>query len=92
MRVNVSQDVTRGPDYNIATNVIFDNKRGGTYKEKSFLRSALCQRPTISEEEDAAVGQIAVLYGRGSASSDHKLIVQDVGNDKVVQEILIEIS
>ena len=39
--VNVSQDVTRGPDYNIATNVIFDNKRGGTYKDRSFLRSAL---------------------------------------------------
>ena len=82
-RVNVTQDVTRGPDFNIVTNVIFDNKRGGTFKERSFLRSALCQLP---DKQD----QLAVLYGRGSAQSDHKLIVQELGSEKLVQAISIE--
>ena len=31
-----------------------------------------------------------VLYGRGSAHSDHKLVIQEVGNEKVVQEIPVE--
>ena len=81
-RVNVSEDVTRGPDFQVSTNIIFDNKRGGSYKDRSFLKSTLCQRP-------GQEGQVLVLFGRGSAQNDHKLIVQEVGTEKVVQEIHI---
>jgi len=80
-RVNLSEDVTRGPDFHIRTNIIFDNKHGGSYKERSFLRSTMCQR-----EE----GQLRVLFGRGSAQHDHRLVVQEVGNEKILQEIPIE--
>ena len=66
-RVNVSEDVTRGPDFQVSTNIIFDNKRGGSYKDRSFLKSTLCQRP-------GQEGQVLVLFGRGSAQNDHKLI------------------
>merc|ERR1712020_186149 len=82
-RVNISEDVTRGPDFQVSTNIIFDNKRGGSYKERSFLRTTLCQSP-------AQEGQVLVLFGRGSAQSDHKLIVQELGSEKVLQEIDIK--
>ena len=77
-RVNISNDAVQGPDFQISTNFVFDNKRGGSYKERSFLRSQLF------EKQD---GQVLVLFGRGSATSDHKLIVQEVGSDKMIQEI-----
>lgn len=82
-RVNVSRDVTQGPEYHMKMNIIFDNKKGGTYKEKSFLKSVLCQKP------DGDDGQLIVLHGRGSGHSDHKLMVQEVGNDRVMQEVNI---
>ena len=85
-RINVSQNVTQGPDYQISTRVIFDNKKGGTYKEKSFLRSVICQKPGTEENQS---GQMVVLYGRGSAQKDHKLIVQEVGSDRVMQEVAV---
>ena len=30
------------------------------------------------------------MYGRGSAHTDHKLVVQEVGNDKILQEIPVD--
>jgi E3 ubiquitin-protein ligase RFWD3 len=83
-RLNVSEDATLGPDYHIVTSMVFDHRRGGSFKERAFLRSALCQKPGGDE------GQIVALYGRGSAQTDHRLIVQEVGSDKVLQEIPIE--
>jgi len=85
-RVNVSQNVTQGPEYQISTRIIFDNKKGGTYKEKSFLKSVLCHKPGTDGTQG---GQMLVLYGRGSAHKDHKLIVQEVGSDRVIQEVSI---
>ena len=46
-RVNISTDVTQGPNYQVSSNPIFDNKRGGSYKERSFLRSTICQGQII---------------------------------------------
>ena len=82
-RINVSTDVTQGPEYQLSTRIIFDNKKGGTYKDKSFLKSILSSKPGGEQ------GQMMVLFGRGSAQKDHKLIVQEVGSDRVIQEINI---
>ena len=46
------------------------------------MRSTICQG-----QRD---GQNLILYGRGSAHNDHKLIVQEIGSGKVLQEIKIE--
>lgn len=81
-RVNISTDVTQGPNYQVSSNPIFDNKRGGSYKERSFLRSTICQGQSD--------GQNLILYGRGSSHNDHKLVVQEIGSGKVLQEIKIE--
>ena len=81
-RINISVDVTK-PEFSIRTNVIFDQKKGGSYKERSFLRSILSTKP-------GSENQMLVMYGRGSAQSDHKLVVQELGSDRVVQEINIE--
>ena len=35
-------------------------------------------------------GQNLILYGRGSSHNDHKLVVQEIGSGKVLQEIKIE--
>ena len=81
-KVNVSQDVTQ-PQYSIRTNIIFDQKKGGSYKDRSFLRSILCSKPRVED-------QLLVIFGRGSSSRDHKLVVQELGSERVVQEISIE--
>ena len=83
-KVNVSEDVTN-PTFSIRTNIIFDQKKGGSYKERSFLRSILSSKP--GSEENALV-----MYGRGSGHKDHKLVIQEVGSgsDRVLQEISIE--
>lgn len=79
-RINVSTNVTQGPEFRLSHSVIFDNKKGGSYKEKSFLKSVLCPKP-------GSEGQMLVLYGRGSGKSDQKLIVQEVGSERVIQEV-----
>ena len=83
-KINVSEDVSN-PKYSIRTNIIFDQKKGGSYKERSFLRSILSSKPGSDEHA-------VVLYGRGSGHKDHKLVVQEVGSgsDRVLQEISIE--
>ncbi len=82
-RINVAQDVTQGPEYQIRTRIIFDNKKGGTFKEKTFLRSVLSRKACSKDH------QMTVLFGRGSGKTDHKLIVQEVGSDRVLQEVPI---
>ena len=81
-KVNVSQDVTQ-PEFSIRTNIIFDQRNGGSYKERSFLRSILCSKPNMED-------QLLVIFGRGSSSRDHKLVVQELGSERVLQEISIE--
>ena len=49
------------------------------------MKSALCHKPGTKQDG----GQMVVLYGRGSAQKDHKLIVQEVGSDRVIQEVNI---
>ena len=80
IRINVSEDVSR-PDFQISANVILDNSRGGSYTDRSFLRPSIFSKPGSQGQ------QMMIAYGRGSASYDHKLVLQEVGSDKVVQEI-----
>ena len=78
VRVNFSEDPTK-PDFQISSNVILDNPRGGTYTDRSFLRPAIFPKPGSDK--------MLIAYGRGSATYDHKLVLQEVGTDRVLQEI-----
>ena len=80
VRVNVSEDVTK-PDYRVSANVILDNRRGATFTDRSFLRPAIFAKPGTEGQ------QMMIAYGRGSVQYDHKLVLQEVGTDRVVQEI-----
>lgn len=83
-RINVSSDPAVHPDFQVTVHVVFDNRRGGSYKERAFLRSHMCQKPGSND------GQVVALFGRGSAMNDHKLVVQEVGSDKVLQQLQVD--
>ncbi|XP_040583417.1 E3 ubiquitin-protein ligase rfwd3.L [Lepeophtheirus salmonis] len=67
------------PSMAVTTNIILDHSRGGTFTEKSFLRS------TLYPQNDLA----CVVYTKGSCNTDHKIIIQEVGSDRITQEILV---
>ncbi len=79
-RINVTENPAQGVDFQVVTNIVLEDKRGGSYKTRSFLRSTLYPKPSGD-------GQLLAMYGRGSAQSDHKLVIKEVGTDKVVQEV-----
>ena len=78
VRVNVSSDPSQ-PDFKVTMNTLLDNRRGSSYTDRSFLRPAVFEKP--------ASNALLIAYGRGSAHSDHKLVMQEVGTDKFIQEI-----
>ena len=79
VRVNVSEDPRAGPDFKVTVNVLLDNRSGGSYTDRSFLRTALFPKPKSDT--------MLVAYSRGSAQSDHKLVIQEVGMERFVQDI-----
>jgi len=79
IRVNVAADPTAGPDFKVSVNIILDNRAGGSYTDRSFLRTAIFSKP----QSDTML----VAYSRGSVQSDHKLIIQEVGMERFVQDI-----
>ena len=58
-----------------------DHRKGGSYTDRSFLRSAIFSKPGTDNKT------MVIAYGRGSGRSDHKVIVQEGGTDKYLQEI-----
>ena len=58
-----------------------DHRKGGSYTDRSFLRSAIFSKP------GTACKTVVVAYGRGSGQCDQKIIIQEVGTEKYVQEI-----
>ena len=59
--------------------MILDNRAGGSYTDRSFLRTSIFSKP----QSDTML----VAYSRGSVQSDHKLIIQEVGMERFVQDI-----
>jgi len=85
VRINVSQDPLK-PDFKVtAANVLLDNRRGGSYTDRSFLRPAVFEKPGGGSPDSSST--LLISYGRGSVQSDHKLILQEVGTDKFIQEV-----
>eukprot|EP00095_Tigriopus_kingsejongensis_P004974 maker-scaffold96_size378025-snap-gene-2.35 protein:Tk04974 transcript:maker-scaffold96_size378025-snap-gene-2.35-mRNA-1 annotation:"hypothetical protein DAPPUDRAFT_300353" len=67
------------PDFQCSLNEVYNQKRGGSYTERSFLRSCLFR------DDHKAI----LAYGRGSSGSDHKLILEEIGSEKILQEIQV---
>lgn len=78
-RVSVSDN---GSDFVVTANPVLDCRRGGSYSERSFLRAAVVSNPERAD-------RVLVCFGRGSTAQDHKLVVQEVGSDRVVQEVAV---
>ena len=68
---------------NIIADIILDSRKGGSYTDRSFLRSAMFPKPGSDNKT------MVIAYGRGSGLSDHKVIVQEVGTDRYLQEIAV---
>jgi len=71
--------VTRLPGGRSVTGQVLSEVPGGSYREKSFLRSALV--------EGAREGQALLVFGRGSGVTDTKLVVREVGTERTLQEV-----
>ena len=65
----------------ILANILLDHRRGGSYTDRSFLRSFIFSKPGTEGKT------MVIAYGRGSGQTDHKVIIQEVGTDKYLQEI-----
>ena len=76
-RVAISED-----DWTVRLNVIAETA-GGSFQQRSFLRSALSTHPCNDD-------RILAIIGKGSTNSDHRLAVHEIGaSKKVLQEVLI---
>ena len=67
--------------YEIIANTLLDHRKGGSYTDRSFLRSTIFCKPGTDGKT------MVVAFGRGSGQSDHKVVIQEVGTDKYLQEI-----
>ena len=65
----------------IIANTLLDHRKGGSYTDRSFLRSTIFCKPGTGGKT------MVVAFGRGSGQSDHKVVIQEVGTDKYLQEI-----
>ena len=63
-------------------NIVLDQRRGGSYSDRSFLRSAL-------EGHPGGEGRVLAMFSRGSGLSDQKVVVQEIGAEKVLQEFVV---
>lgn len=81
--VNISTDPTVAPVHVVTTNTISDIRKGGSYTDRSFLRSAIFKKP---DSGGVGEGAAVVVFGKGSALSDQKFSLQEVGSDRLLQE------
>jgi len=68
-------------NFAVSANILLDHRRGGSYTDRSFLRSFIFSKPGTEGKT------MVIAYGRGSGQTDHKVIIQEVGTDKYLQEI-----
>jgi len=64
----------------VTCRTVLKQTSGGSYSTRSFLRSTLISAPN---------GQALLVFGRGTGQTDHRVIVQEVGSERVVQELNI---
>lgn len=64
----------------VTCRTVLKQPSGGSYSVRSFLRSTLISAPN---------GQALLVFGRGTGQTDHRVIVQEVGSERVVQELNI---
>jgi len=64
----------------VTSRTVLKQTSGGSYSARSFLRSTLVSAPN---------GQVFLVFGRGSGQTDHRVVVQEVGSERVVQELNI---
>jgi len=57
--------------------------RGGSFNQRSFLRSSLLPSPT-------GQGQVYLAFSKGSGQTDHKVIIQEVGSERILQELRVD--
>eukprot|EP00088_Acartia_fossae_P063041 TRINITY_DN7661_c0_g1_i11.p1 TRINITY_DN7661_c0_g1~~TRINITY_DN7661_c0_g1_i11.p1 ORF type:complete len:783 (-),score=136.21 TRINITY_DN7661_c0_g1_i11:343-2664(-) len=55
--------------------------KGGSYNIRSFLRSSLLPAPN---------GQVHLAFSKGTGQNDHKVVIQEVGSDRVMQELKVD--
>lgn len=69
------------PDSEVQCSLIemYNQKRGGSYTERSFLKAC------IFRDDQRAI----LAYGRGSSGSDHKMILEELGTEKILQEVRV---
>ncbi|TRY73195.1 hypothetical protein TCAL_00947 [Tigriopus californicus] len=58
---------------------MYNKKRGGSYTERSFLKAC------IFRDDQRAI----LVYGRGSSGSDHKMVLEELGTEKILQEVRV---
>ena len=73
----------------ISLEIILDQRNGGTYSERSFLRPALFPHPFDDDEGHDANGRLLAAYGRGSGLSDQRVSVLEVGSDRTVADVAV---
>jgi len=64
----------------VTCRTVMKQASGGSYSARSFLRSTLIPGKS---------GETLLVFGRGTGQTDHRVIVQEVGSQRVVQEINI---
>jgi len=84
LRVNMAPDVSSEPDCQVAANVIFEDKRGGSYHERAFLRTALMRHPSDQR-------RLLMAYSRGAGQNDQRVVVREVGSGEsaAMQEVRV---
>jgi len=55
--------------------------KGGSFKDRSFLRSALLPLPD---------GQVCLAFSKGTSQSDHNVIIQEVGSERIIKQLKVE--
>jgi len=70
------------PTGRVVTSNVIMTSQGGSYSVRSFLRSCLF----VTNEEE---GTVMLVYSRGTGMGDHKIILQEVGSGKIIQEISV---
>lgn len=68
----------RATSYAVTANTLLDHRKGGSYTDRSFLRSTIFCKPGTGGKT------MVVAFGRGSGQSDHKVVIQEVEDRKSV--------